>query len=91
MLKRIKGVIASLDNVDFDAKFDIISFQVSIMKKDTKLTSEVITGPYLSSQVKDWIAKLEVGDQLTVYNIKAKGQDNVERELKPISVLLTSE
>lgn len=84
LFKVQQGIIANLMSFDFDIKYSILEYQVMIIKNDTALISEIIKGPYFSNLIKDWLYELQGGDRFIAYNIKAKGPDNIIRELTPI-------
>ena len=79
-----QGIVAPLECCGFDAKFEIIEYKVMIIKKDTVLVSELTKGPYFSTQIKEWMQKLEVNDEFLAYKIVAKGPDGYTRKLNPI-------
>ncbi len=76
-------VLADLENFDFDAKFTITEFTVSVNKggiyQDEKSNSRKFTDAQ-----KDLIRNLSSGDRVTFTDIKAKGPDGKARDLNGI-------
>jgi len=87
VFQNIPGIIADIENFDFDVKFFITQFQVKIIKKDKALVSSLINGPYFSEEVKKWISELEIGDTLHVFNIKVKAPEPKERDIEPVIIV----
>lgn len=86
------GVIAVLENFDFDAKFMVTSFDFSWMPKRGEYQ-----GPYSvkgarfsgDSRVKDYFDKgVRIGDKVFIENIKAVGPDGRSRTLNQIILTL---
>ncbi|MGN6475734.1 MAG: gliding motility protein GldM [Flavipsychrobacter sp.] len=85
------GVLAALDNFDFDARFVVTSFDFSVVPK----RGEMI-GPFSvkgarfdgSQTVKDAIGRLRPGDKVYIEEIKARGPDGTTRSLNTIGLTL---
>ncbi len=77
------GVVADLENFDFDLKFKISQFTVSTTIKgyseEAKSTSNLVT-----PQQRDLISKATSGKKVYFENIKAVGPDGTERSLGAI-------
>jgi gliding motility-associated protein GldM len=85
------GVIAALDNFDFDARFVVTSFQFSMLPKHQDLL-----GPYTvsgarfdgSRDVMQAISRCKPGDKVFIEEIKAKGPDGKVRGINSITLTL---
>ncbi len=77
------GVIADMENFDFDLDFKVTQFTASATIKG--FTQDYKSGNNLfTSQQKDLIQKLNRGDRIYFEDIKAIGPDGVERPLNAI-------
>ncbi|MBS1777902.1 MAG: gliding motility protein GldM [Bacteroidetes bacterium] len=91
LFKAQLGVLAALDNFDFDARFVVTSFDFSIVPK----RGEMI-GPFpvkgarfdANKQVPDAINRLRPGDKVYIEEIKARGPDGTTRNLNTIGLTL---
>ncbi len=85
------GVLAALDNFDFDARFVVTSFDFSVVPK----RGEAI-GPFSvkgakfdgNSQVVEAIKRLKPGDKVYIEEIKARGPDGTTRNLNTVGLSL---
>jgi gliding motility-associated protein GldM len=85
------GVLAVLENFDFDARFVVTSFDFSVVPK----RGEAI-GPFsvkgsrfdANSQVVAAISRLKPGDKVYIEEIKARGPDGTTRSLGTIGLSL---
>lgn len=87
-----QGVVAALDNFDFDTRFVVTSFQMSVLPKRGELL-----GPYTvngspmfnkSPQIVQVMERLKPGDRVYIEEIKAVGPDKRTRSLGAITLLL---
>ncbi|MBP6625745.1 MAG: hypothetical protein KA198_11270, partial [Chitinophagaceae bacterium] len=82
-----EAIFAKLENFDFEAKFTVISFDVTYQKKrspDLEIASsstQYLTGPNASKAVQDLVTKVKIGDRIYFENIKAVGPDKVVRNI----------
>ena len=81
------GVIAKMENFQFDLRFNIISYQVSATIRGNVAEKEC-RGPQLSSDAKKIINELKPGQKVYIEKIKAKGPDGTIRDLGTISLKL---
>lgn len=81
------GVIAKMENFEFDLRFNIISYQVSATIKGN-VVEIPCKGPALSSDAKKVRSALKSGQKLYIEKIKAKGPDGTVRDLGTISLKL---
>ena len=81
------GVIAKMEDFEFDLRFSIVSYQVSATIKGN-VVEIPCKGPALSSDAKKVRAALKSGQKLYIEKIKAKGPDGLVRDLGTISLKL---
>lgn len=79
------GVIAKLYNFDFDAKFEVLSFNMFYQPKLQDPGIASTTGPYFSAAQKAFIAKAKPGDIYYIEEIKVKGPDGNSRKIPGIA------
>jgi gliding motility-associated protein GldM len=79
------GVIAKMENFEFDLRFQIISYVVSATVKG-KVAEQTCTGPALTSNAKTIIKELKPGQKIYIEKIKAKGPDGSVRDIGNISL-----
>ena len=89
------AVFAPLDNFDFDAKFEVTSFDLFYQPKrgdpkEASARNKYLSGPQVESDVKDIIESLKPGDRLFIENIKARGPDNTTRSIGNINFIINS-
>lgn len=85
------GVVAALDNFDFDARFIVTSFSFSMLPKRGEYIGPFnVTGPLFKSnaQVMQAIERAHPGDKIFIEDIKAKGPDKRQRGLSSIVLSL---
>lgn len=92
-LKAQIAVFAKLDNFDFDAKFEVTSFDMFYQPKrgDPKEASSknmYLSGPNAGNDVKDIMESLKPGDRLFIENIKARGPDGTTRLIGAINFII---
>jgi gliding motility-associated protein GldM len=85
-------VKAQLDNFDFDARFAVTSFDVTLQpKRSTDLISESITGELLTDQkASSVIGRAKIGDRISFENIKARGPDGTPRSIGSINFYINN-
>ncbi len=79
------GVIAVMKNFDFDLKFQVISFDVSMNIGGIEV-SESTFGPALSGKQLDLLKRVKPGNKVYIENIKAKGPDGSIRKLGSVNL-----
>jgi len=85
------GIVAALKNFDFDARFNVISFEFAVVPKRGEYIGPYSVNGSLFSGNPDCvksIARVRPGDRVFMENIKAKGPDGRVRNLAPVSFLL---
>ncbi len=68
------GVIAKLENFQFDLTFQIVEYTVSATLSGS-LAEERVQGAAMSSKAKEIVNKVKTGQKVYLENIKAKGPD----------------
>ena len=84
-LSAIGGVGALLAGFDFDAKFIVVSFELSAVVKGN-LKSEPCVGNNLSSAAKTILGSCSVGSKIFFDNVKAKGPDGTIRSIPGVVI-----
>jgi len=85
------GIVASLENFDFDARFTVTSFQFSMLPKRGELIGPFnVNGALFAAnkQVQDAINRAKPGDRIYLEEIRAIGPDRRSRSLNTIALLL---
>lgn len=81
------GVIAKMENFEFDLRFEIVSYTVSATVKG-KVAEQSCQGPALTANAKTVIKELKSGQKLYIEKIKAKGPDGTVRDIGNISLTI---
>ncbi len=68
------GVIAKLENFQFDLTFQIVEYTVSATLSGS-LAEERVMGAAMSAKAKEIVGKVKTGQKVYLENIKAKGPD----------------
>jgi hypothetical protein len=79
------GVIAKMENFEFDLRFDIVSYVVSATIRGNVVEAPC-NGPALSSDAKRIRQELKSGQKIYLEKIKAKGPDGTIRDLGTIAL-----
>jgi gliding motility-associated protein GldM len=91
-----EAVFAKLDNFDFEAKFTVVSFDVTYQKKrstDLEVAtsrSQYLTGPNAAKDVEDLVTKVKIGDRIYFENIKAVGPDKRVRTIGSVNFIIAN-
>lgn len=84
-----QGVAAVLENFDFDARFEVTSFEVSYQKRRQDYQGPIPqSGPRFSGDLQKYLNELRAGDRVWIENIRAKGPDGTTRILNSVNFLL---
>lgn len=83
-MKVQNGLAAVLENFDFDAKFDVISYNVTYLARRQDPTTAACTGPYFSQAVKGFQSQMKPGDTIYFEEIRVKGPDGTTRKIPSI-------
>jgi gliding motility-associated protein GldM len=84
-LKAAQGVIAKLDDFDFDMKFEITQFKITMIFNGTPV-DQLVKGNRVNKDIKAMFEKARKGQMVLIENIRAKGEDGSIRKLPPISL-----
>lgn len=84
-LTAAQGVIAKLEDFDFDMKFTITQFKMVTVINGTPV-DKLISGNRVNSELSAIFDKARPGQMILIENIKAKGEDGTIRSLPPISL-----
>jgi gliding motility-associated protein GldM len=84
-IKAQPGVFAELKDFDFDLRYTVTKFTVSIFKQGLYFNKESNSNK-LTDEQRALLAQLTRGSKLTVENIWAKGPDNKERQIPGIII-----
>lgn len=79
------GVIAKMENFEFDLRFEIVSFVVSATIRGN-VVEEMCKGPALSPNAVKIRSELKSGQKIYFEKIKAKGPDGTIRDLGTIAL-----
>lgn len=83
-----RGVLAVLENFDFDIKFSVVSFEMTYSAKRQDLIVKSATGPAFSSDMLELLNRSKPGDVFYLDEIKVKGPDGTTRKLPSIAFTL---
>lgn len=83
-MKAQLGLGAILENFDFDAKFEVISYSVFYLPKREDPVQLPNGGAYFTAPVKGVIGKIKPGDTVYFEDIKVKGPDGTTRKIPSI-------
>ena len=83
-IKAQSGVIAVLDNFDFQARFTIKSFVMLLSSKGDLLKAET-NGPSFNEQMMGFLSRARVKDVIIIDDITAVGPDGTTRKLGNIA------
>jgi antitoxin component YwqK of YwqJK toxin-antitoxin module len=76
------GIIAELENFDYDLRFKIIEFKLGTTSNNQLFVSET-NGPLFSNEMKRIIKNVASGDVFLFTDIVAMGPDGTKRQLMP--------
>jgi len=77
-------VRADMENFDFDARFVVDSFRLTILSKDSTVFTFMNYTNRISNEIKSAFYKLKISDQLVFDKIYIKGPDGSERQISPV-------
>ena len=84
-IKAQPGVFAELKDFDFDLRYTVTKFTVSIFKQGLYFNKESNSNK-LTDEQRSLLAQLTRGQKLSVENIWAKGPDNKEKQIPNILI-----
>ncbi len=74
------GVIAKMIDFDFDLKFEIVEFRVTMVVSGTPI-EKMTKGPAVSGDMREMFQKAKPGQKIYIEGIKARGPDGTVRNL----------
>lgn len=80
-----RGVLAVLEDFDFDARFNVLGFEMTYAKPRQDLQVITNQGPSFGGPAMGMINKASVGDIFYFDNIRVKGPDGTTRKLPTMS------
>lgn len=83
--KAQRGVMAILENFEFDAKFEVVGFRLGYTPKRGDYIEASNPGAIFQGQAAEFMSRAKPGDQFYIDDIKAKGPDGTVRTLPTIS------
>ncbi len=83
--KAQRGIIADLDNFDFDIRFNVVSYEVIYRAPRADLISTKGSGAAFDTRILNLMNRAKPGDSFVFNDIKAKGPDGTTRKLPSIS------
>ena len=87
-LQAAQYVIAKMENFEFDLKFEVVEFKITMVVAGTPI-EKISKGAALTSDMKEMAAKAKPGQKLWIEGIKAKGPDGTIRSLGTLSLKVT--
>src|SRR5690606_13420847 len=83
-----RGILAVLENFNFDLQFEVISFELTYAAKRQDLVVQKTTGPSFTSEMLELLNKAKPGDVFYVDEIIVRGPDKTNRKLPSIAFSL---
>ncbi len=84
-MKAQRGVIARLKDFDFDARFEVLGFELTLAERGQDLLIVGNKGARFNDKSKNLLKKAKVGSIYYFDNIKVRGPDKTTRKLPSIS------
>ena len=79
-----RGVLAVLENFDFELKFNVVGFEMTYAAKRQDAKVSKGSGPGFTSEMLDQLAKAKPGDTFYLDEIRVQGPDGATRKLPSI-------
>lgn len=79
-----KGMQAVLPNFDFEARFTVVSFEMTYESADQTMISLSGDGPVFSQEIQDVLLAARPGDKFYFDKIKVRGPDGTVRSADPL-------
>jgi gliding motility-associated protein GldM len=83
-LTAAQGVIAKMMNFEFDLKFEVVEYKVTMIVNGVPL-EKMTKGPAVSGDMKEMFLKAKPGQKIFIEGIKARGPDGTIRNLGALS------
>jgi gliding motility-associated protein GldM len=85
-LQAQQGLIALLENFDFEAKFEVLSFEFTYKPSNGDASEGKVTGARFSDQWNKVVRDCRSGDIFLIENVKVMGPDKTQRKIQGMSV-----
>ena len=82
------GVIAKMIDFEFDLKFEVVEYKVTMIVGGTPI-EKMTRGPAVSGDMKEMFQKAKAGQKVYIEQIKARGPDGTTRNLGSLSFKVT--
>ncbi len=79
-----RGIIAELENFDFDIKFQVVGYEMTYAAARQDLLTTTADGPMFTPKMMDYLSKAKPGDIFYFDKVRAKGPDGTIRSLPGI-------
>ncbi len=86
--KAQQGVIAKLENFDFDTKFKVLSFRFAFVPKNGQPLEEANQGPVFNATIQTFMSRSKPGDKWFVDEIRVLGPDGRTQTINPLAITL---
>lgn len=86
--KAQRGVVADLENFDFDIKFNVLSYELIYQAPRQDLIIVTGNGPIFDSKMLALLSRAKPGDSFVLNEIKVKGPDGSTRKLPSVAYRL---
>jgi hypothetical protein len=83
-LTAAQGLIAKMENFEFDLKFDVVEYKVSTTLAGN-FVERLVKGPAVTGDAKEMLQKVKSGQKVFIEGIKARGPDGTVRNLGALS------
>lgn len=83
-IKSQSGIVALLENFDFEARFNVVSFEMVFSSKG-EIFKSTGTGPLFNEQMKNFLDRAKPKDIIFIDEIKVVGPDKLPRKLGQIA------
>ncbi len=86
--KAQKGVIAKLDNFDFETRFEVVSFRFAYVPRNGEYGEQENAGALFNNAVRGYMDRSRPGDKWIFENIKAVGPDKRVQTINSVTITL---
>jgi gliding motility-associated protein GldM len=83
-LTAAQGLIAKMENFEFDLKFEVVEYKVSTTLAGN-FVERLVKGPAVGGDAKEMLQKVKSGQKVFIEGIKARGPDGTVRNLGALS------
>jgi gliding motility-associated protein GldM len=87
-LTAAQGVIAKMENFEFDLRFEVTEFTV-VASIGGEVKETVIRGNRITDDAKAMFGRVKAGQRIWIENVKAKGPDGTTRRLGTLALKVT--